>query len=121
MLIQSPLKEMDDEHFTFFMMVLLSLYSGENQDSEESSDSEFVSIPSHPFFSLHLWYTVETNSLLQDNDLYEEPQGDYNYEPPPSEKVFTPPRSVNYTGGEYLGKFCYHVIMISWSQTSRSC
>ncbi|XP_017319897.1 B-cell linker protein isoform X2 [Ictalurus punctatus] len=53
-------------------------YPGENQDSEESSDSEF------------------------DNDLYEEPQGDYNYEPPPSEKVFTPPRSVNYTGGEYL-------------------
>lgn len=72
-----------------------------------------------PTSLIYSWYW--TNSLLQDNDLYEEPQGDYNYEPPPSEKVFTPPRSVNYTGGEYLGKFCYHVIMISWSQTSRSC
>ncbi|XP_060782214.1 B-cell linker protein isoform X2 [Neoarius graeffei] len=53
-------------------------YPGDNQDSDQSSDSEF------------------------DNDVYEEPQGDYNYEPPPCEKVFTPPRLVKYTGGDYL-------------------
>ncbi|GAA6074833.1 B-cell linker protein isoform X4 [Tachysurus ichikawai] len=53
-------------------------YPGDNQDSEQSSDSEFES------------------------DLYEDPQGDYNYEPPPCERVFSPPRKINYTGGDYL-------------------
>lgn len=37
--------------------------------------------------------------------MYEEPQADYNYEPPPCERVFTPPRVIKYTGGDYLGKF----------------
>ncbi|TSK22629.1 B-cell linker protein [Bagarius yarrelli] len=53
-------------------------YPSDNPESEQSSDSEF------------------------DNDLYEEPQGEYNYEPPPCERVFTPPRQINYTGGDYL-------------------
>ncbi|KAK3554157.1 hypothetical protein QTP70_019085 [Hemibagrus guttatus] len=53
-------------------------YPGDNQDFDQSSDSEFG------------------------DDLYEEPQADYNYEPPPCERVFTPPRQINYTGGDYL-------------------
>ncbi|KAM9476580.1 B-cell linker protein isoform 1-T1 [Clarias gariepinus] len=53
-------------------------YPGDTQESEQSSDSEF------------------------DSDVYEEPQADYNYEPPPCERVFTPPRVIKYTGGDYL-------------------
>ncbi|KAI5617397.1 B-cell linker protein [Silurus asotus] len=53
-------------------------YPGDNQDSEQSSDSDF------------------------DNDLYEDPQGDYNYEPPPCERSFNPARKINYPGGDYL-------------------
>lgn len=40
---------------------LLSLYSGDNPDSDQSSDSEFVSIQS--FSPLHLWYT-DNNWLI---------------------------------------------------------
>lgn len=102
------------------MSALLS-YSGDNQDSEQSSDSEFVGIPSL-FSSAPLIcrrYNI-TNFLLQESDLYEDPQGDYNYEPPPCERVFSPPRKINYTGGDYLGMMLLVILMIP-TPRSRFC